>query len=83
MVYTVGGLGEGSRHVVRCRCRVPEGDVDATLSWSPAVTVCTDVSVEVGCLLVGICGGGVSAVDCRGALPHSLFPFCYRVFCCG
>ncbi len=34
--------------------------MDATLPWSPAVTACTDVSVEVGCLLLGIWSGGVS-----------------------
>ncbi len=47
LLFRVEGLGEGTRHTLRCRCVVAgDADVDAGLPWSPVIVEFTLNQVE-------------------------------------
>jgi hypothetical protein len=49
LLFRVEGLGEGTRHTLRCRCAVAgNAEVDGGLPWSPVTVTATDLSAEVG-----------------------------------
>jgi hypothetical protein len=48
LLFRVEGLGEGTRHTLRCRCAVAgDAEVDGCLPWSPVTVTATDLSAEV------------------------------------
>jgi hypothetical protein len=47
VLYSISGLEESSRHVLKCRYRHPDPAVDAALGWSPATSTRTFSDVEV------------------------------------
>ena len=48
LLFRVEGLGEGTRHALRCRCAVAgDAEVDAGLPWSLPTVATTDLSNEV------------------------------------
>jgi hypothetical protein len=54
VLFRVEGLGEGTRHTLRCRCVVAgDAEVDACLPWSPASATATEMSSQV-CLCISL-----------------------------